>query len=83
MYGTKWTKLTILALAAALTTTACSPGPVPVSRSPRDPSNPAAPEGSIPAAGQTAPLPAAPAPAHDHAHAHPDTHGVPPAPGHE
>jgi hypothetical protein len=40
---------------------ACSPGPAPVSRSMRDPSNPSAPEGVLPTpAGATSPGPANP-----------------------
>jgi Heavy metal binding domain len=34
---------------------ACSPGPVPISQSPRDPSNPSAPEGIVPPIGSGAP----------------------------
>ena len=44
-------------LVVVCTATACSPGPMPVSQSPRDPSNPAAAEGVVPpvAAGASAP----------------------------
>jgi hypothetical protein len=49
----------------ALLLVACSPGPAPVASSPRDPSNPAAPEGAAaPPVGATS---AAEAP-EDHAH---------------
>lgn len=55
---------TLLALVSA-----CSPAAAPVSDSPRDPSNPHAPEGMTPtvvASAALAPPPAAAAPAHDH-----------------
>ena len=39
-----------LPLVVVCTATACSPGPMPVSQSPRDPSNPAAAEGVVPSA---------------------------------
>jgi hypothetical protein len=48
----------------ALLMAACSPGPAPVSSSPRDPSNPAAPEGSPPPPMASAQQP----PAEDHSH---------------
>jgi hypothetical protein len=63
-----------IALAGPLALAACSPGPAPVSNSPRDPSNPNAPEGA-------SPLPAAPlaseTPAGDPAHRHGQGHGTP------
>lgn len=53
--------------AALVLVGACSPGPAPVSQSPRDPSSPSAPEGAPP--GSVAPATAAPAqPAHEHDH---------------
>ena len=39
---------TAASLVVVCTATACSPGPMPVSQSPRDPSNPAAAEGTVP-----------------------------------
>jgi hypothetical protein len=39
---------TALSLVLVYTATACSPGPMPVSKSPRDPSNPSAQEGVLP-----------------------------------
>ncbi len=38
----------LLGVLATLALMACSPGPAPISHSPRDPSNPAAPEGVPP-----------------------------------
>lgn len=62
---------------------ACSPGPVPISQSPRDPSNPSAPEGTVPPIGSVAPsshTPLEPSPAEGHAHHHHDQLGsAPPA----
>jgi hypothetical protein len=43
-----------LASALILLIAACSPGPAPVSRSMRDPSNPSAPEGVLPATASPA-----------------------------
>jgi heavy metal-binding protein len=64
----------VIALAGSLALAACSPGPAPVSSSPRDPSNPNAPEGASPL--PTAP-PASEAPAGDPAHQHGHAHGAP------
>ncbi|MET0595268.1 MAG: heavy metal-binding domain-containing protein [Polyangiaceae bacterium] len=56
-----WTMLACFALG-------CSPGPVPISQSPHDPSNPSAPEGVVPRLGSEAPRsngPASPSAASD------------------
>jgi hypothetical protein len=45
-----------LSLAVVFIATACSPGPMPVSQSPRDPSNPAAAEGVTAAVPPPAPV---------------------------
>lgn len=54
------------ALCAFALVGACSPGPMPVSQSPRDPSSPAAPEGTTPVVASAA----APGPSSSDAHAH-------------
>ena len=61
---------TSLTMLLACMWAACSPGPVPISQSPRDPSNPSAPEGVVPRAGAAAPVSteAHPAPTEQHAH---------------
>ena len=41
-------RATALSLVVVCLATACSPGPMPVSQSPHDPSNPAAVEGVVP-----------------------------------
>jgi hypothetical protein len=41
-------RCTALWILFGCTSAACSPGPVPISQSPRDPSNPSAPEGVAP-----------------------------------
>jgi hypothetical protein len=54
---------------------ACSPGPVPVSQSPHDPSNPSAPAGIVPPIGSGTPSsrgPSESSPAEGHAHQHHD-----------
>ena len=61
---------------------ACSPGPMPVSQSPRDPSNPAAPEGMVPpisSGTSSSHAPSESSPADGHAHHHHDQSGSAPA----
>lgn len=68
-----------------LHSTACAVGPIPVSDSPHDPSNPRAPEGVTPAV--TASAPATPDSAAPSGHSHHDHaaagSGTPPGGGHE
>lgn len=63
-----------LSMILGCTWAACSPGPVPISQSPRDPSNPSAPEGVVPALGSAGAGPSGPpsssAPTEGHAHHH-------------
>ena len=63
---------TALCMIVGCTWPACSPGPVPISQSPRDPSNPSATEGVEPSAAPKDPTPsgapAQPAPTKEHAH---------------
>ncbi len=54
------------ALGALALVGACSPGPMPVSQSPRDPSSPAAPEGATPVVASAA----LPGPSSSEGHAH-------------
>ena len=56
----------IRALGAIALVGACSPGPMPVSQSPRDPSSPAAPEGATPIVASAA----VPGPSSSEAHGH-------------
>ncbi len=63
----------VLVLSTVFGMSACSPAPMPVSRSQHDPSNPDAPEGVAPTAAELTPgaPPSAPASSHDHGgHAH-------------
>ncbi len=70
----------LVAAVGALALAGCSPGPAPVATSPRDPSNPSAPEGVSPLAPPgRAEAPADP-PAHEHAA--PSPGGAPAGPGH-
>jgi hypothetical protein len=51
---------TALWMMLACTGASCSPGPVPVSQSPRDPSSPSAPEGIVPVLASAGPRPSGP-----------------------
>jgi hypothetical protein len=77
---------TALWLVLGCTGAACSPGPVPISQSPRDPSNPSAPEGTVPAVGTAIPTPSGPssdgAPTERPQHHHHDHTGTAPPGGH-
>ena len=61
-----------LSMILGCTWAACSPGPMPVSQSTRDPSNPSAAEGIVPPVGSGGPRPSAPpsssAPTEGHGH---------------
>ena len=74
-----------LCLTLGSTAAGCSPGPVPISESPRDPSNPSAPEGIVPTVGAADPRPNGPKsatpPTERHAHhGHDHSGGAAPVP---
>lgn len=59
----------------------CSPAPMPVSQSSKDPSSPTAPEGVSPIVPEAAKPPTASPPGGGHEHHHHGAHGAGPAPG--
>ena len=74
-----------LGTAALLLTSACSPAPMPISQSRKDPSSPLAPEGMSPmVAAASMPLPAQETGGHEHHdHGHGDHAGHAGATGHD
>lgn len=65
------TPLIVVWMMLGCTVAGCSPGPVPVSQSPRDPSNPSAAEGILPASASAPAAAVEPrhdAPGDEHAH---------------